>query len=281
MTSKEIGTRFPLVHHWQMCSTKQNLSSRNILITRSSDQAEQTANEIRVRGATPHTLPCLEMVCLTDNIQKSVPLLEKENIELLFTSRNGIACVAATLGDRFKELLSSRPVTAVGERTAAALTQLGIAAVMQPKTSSQAGLIEAYNERGIPQKVLFYRAEAGSDALAEALTASGCYVTTIHAYRMQCPDSDASETIHSIEQHQMDAVLLGSAKTVENYIERIGSIETADIPAIAVISRQVADAAEDAGLSVQAVAKTASFDAMLDALADYFNDSGAENHASS
>lgn len=264
-----------------MVEAKSSLAGKNILITRSSDQTESTASEIHSRGATPLSLPCLEKVCLADNIQKSVPLLEQESIEVLFTSRNGVACVAAALGSAFKSLLYSHPIMAVGEKTAAVLAELGIDTAMQPETPSQVGLIETYRGRGIPEQVLFYRAEEGSDALAEALSNAGCRVTTIHAYRMQCPDSDASDIMQQIENRQLDAVLLGSAKTVRNYIKRIGSVETANIPAIAVISQQVAAAAEDAGLSVQAVAKTVSFDAMLNALADYFNDSGAENHVSS
>ena len=258
----------------------QALADRSILITRSPDQAESTAKAVLARGAMPLLLPSLEMVSLHDNIQASIPLLEKRS-EILFTSRNGVASVAAVLDRAFTTLLSAHPVTAVGEKTAAALAELGIETTMQPETASQAGLIEAYKERGIPEQLLFYRAEEGSDALANALTHAGCRVTTIHAYRMQCPDSDASEIIQKIGRSEVDAVLLGSARTVNHYIQRIGSIKTANIPAIAVISQQVAKAAEDAGLSVQAVAKTASFDAMLDALADYFNNSGAENHVSS
>jgi len=217
----------------------------------------------------------MEMVCLGENIEASIPLLENGSCEILFTSRNGVVCVAARLGEALVRLLAAHRITAIGEKTAAALAQLGITADMQPGRASQQGLIAAYSVQDTPEEILFYRAEEGSDALAEALTAAGCHVTTIHAYRMQCPDSDASEIIGQLRQHQIDGVLLGSARTVSNYIKRVGSIETANIPAIAVISRQVAEAAEDAGLSVQAVAKTASFDAMLDALADYFHDSGA------
>lgn len=264
-----------------MNGTKSGIDGKNILITRTAGQTESTANEIRSRGAIAHCLPCLEMVCLGDNIRASTPLLKNTGSELLFTSRNGVACVAMELGDTFTSLLSSHPVIAVGEKTANALARLGVQAVMQPETASQAGLIDAYKERNVPEKLLFYRAEEGSDALTEALSSAGCHVTTIHAYRMQCPDSDVSEVVRDIEQHQIDAVLIGSAKTARNYIKRIGSVETANIPAIAVISAQVAAAAEDAGLSVQAVAKTVSFDAMLDALADYFHNSGAENHVSS
>ena len=259
----------------------QALAGRGILITRSSDQAELTAEAVRARGATALLLPCLEIERLDDNIRKSLPKLQHGKGSILFTSSNGVHAVAESLGSAFSMLMQSHEIIAVGEKTGDTLRDCGIKVGLEPEDASQAGLIERFKKSGAPENLLFFRAEEGSDALAEALTASGSRVTTIHAYRMQCPDSDASEIIQKMKRSEIDAVLLGSARTVNHYIQRIDSIKTANIPAIAVISQQVAKAAEDAGLSVQAVAKTASFDAMLDALADYFNNSGAENHVSS
>jgi len=264
-----------------MIASDQDLAGRNILITRSEDQAESTASAIQKRGAKPLLFPCLEMERLDDNIRRSLSKLQHGKINILFTSSNGVHAVAESLGSAFSILMQPHKIIAVGEKTGDTLRRFGIKVGLEPENASQAGLAEQFKISGTPENLLFFRAEEGSDTLAEALTASGSHVTTIHAYRMQCPDSDASEMVDQLRQHQVDAVLLGSPKTVRNYIHRIGSLEVANIPSIAVISPQVAKAAEEAGLSVQAVAKTASFDAMLDALADYFNDSGAENHVSS
>ncbi|MFC1536510.1 uroporphyrinogen-III synthase [Pseudomonadota bacterium] len=251
------------------------LTDKQILITRSSDQVEATAAEIRRRGGEALSLPCLEVECLTENIQRSLPILEDSSVELLFTSRNAVACAASVLGEDFAKSIGNHRVAAIGSKTSAELNRYGIQPELIPLTSSQEGLIEAYQSHGLPKKLLFFRAEEGRDLLHQVMGNLGCEVTMLFAYRMNCPASDASEMIKKLDSHQVDAVLLGSPKTVENYIKRIGSIETADIPAIAVISSQVANVAEDAGLSVQAVAKTASFDGMLDALTDYFMKSGA------
>jgi len=252
-----------------------SLTGRSILITRSTDQAEATAMEIRNRGGTPLLLPCLEITCLPENIIRATPLLKDQDTEVLFTSRNGVTCVASVLGSDFTTIIGNHRVTAIGSKTAQALNHHGVQSEQLSHDASQEGLIKAYQERGIPEKLLFFRAEEGNDLLSQSLNSQGCDLTTLFPYRMNCPEADASETVTKIHSHEVDAVLLGSPKTVENYIKRIGNIKTADIPAVAVISPQVAAAAEDAGLSVQAVAKTASFEAMLDALADYFLKSGA------
>lgn len=270
----EIGTPFRLVHHWDMSeqSTKKHpsLAGKKILITRAENQMEPTEAEILMRGGTALHLPCLEMECLEQNILQSIPLLQSDSADLLFTSRNGVQCLASLLGEKITALLTPHNITAVGKKTADALNQLGVSPDLIPETASQKGLIDAYQHSGIPKKLIFFRAEEGSDLLSNTLTKLGCEVITIHTYRMKCPISDASEIIRRIEQHNIDAVLLGSPKTVQNYIKRIGKIETANIPAIAVISPQVATTASNLGLNVQVTAKTASFDAMLDALADYF-----------
>ena len=265
-----------LVHHWQMAANnKHRLDGKKILVTRSVTQAEQTGAQILQRGGIPLYLPCLELERLDNNIRRSLSKLQHDRINILFTSSNGAHAVAESLGSAFSMLIQPHKIFAVGEKTGDTLRSFGIKVDVEPEDASQAGLIELFESIGAPEHLLFYRAEEGSDALADAITNAGGSITTVHAYRMRCPDADASETTTSIQRGEMDAVLLGSAKTVANYIHRIGSIDVANVPAIAVISDQVAKAAATAGLSVQAVAKSASFDAMLDALSNYFQENGA------
>ncbi|MDT8376361.1 MAG: uroporphyrinogen-III synthase [Mariprofundaceae bacterium] len=251
------------------------LTGKRILITRASGQAEATATEIHRRGGIALSLPCLEIECLTENIQSTLPMLEDASVDVLFTSRNAVACVASVLGSDFAGIIGSHRVAAVGSKTAQSLSHYGVRPELLPRQASQEGLIETYQNSGLPQRLLFFRAEEGKELLQQTLRHLGCEVTTCHPYRMSCPASDCSDTVKKLKNREIDALLLGSPKTVENYIKRIGSVEIADTPAVAVISQQVAQAARHAGLSVQAVAKTASFDAMLDALADYFINSGA------
>jgi len=263
------------MHHWPMSEAIPTLAGKTVLITRTEAQAQATAEAVTGRGGRPLFLPCLELECLKQNILHSLERLQDNGTEVLFTSRNGVECVAGTLGEKFSTLMQSRKVTVVGQRTAEALSRFGVATEMLPDDASQDGLIAAYRQRGIPEKLLFFRAEEGSDALSGALGSDNCDVITIHAYRMKCPESDVSDIIRKMEIHEIDAVLLGSPKTVANYIRRIGSVETANIPAIAAISPKVAEFAESVGLNVQAIAKSASFDAMLDALSDYLDPQGA------
>lgn len=252
-----------------------DLAGKTILVTRSAEQSAETGRSIAERGGTPLYLPCLQAEWLTENIRHSLPQLQRGPLSVLFTSCNGVHAVAETLGHAFAMLLKPHRIIAVGDKTGAVLRSLGVNIDAEPENASQEGLVALFKRSGTPEQILFYRAEEGNDTLADAVSTAGGKITTIHAYRMECPQSDASEIIAMMAGGKIDAVLLGSSKTTENYIRRIGNIETANIPVIAVISDQVATFAGNAGLKVQAVAKSASFDAMLDALNDYFKPQGA------
>jgi len=248
-----------------------SLTGKRILLTRAADQCEAIAELIAQRGAKTLCFPCLAVQCLSENIRHGLSALP-ENTAILLSSVNGVSCAAKALGDDFVPLFSRHQVIAVGSQTAAALTERGISVAWIASEASQEGLIQGFAEHGLPASVYFLRAEEGRDVLQQALQNQGAEVHLIHAYRTICPQGDAADTAQALERGEIDAVLLGSSRTARHYVQRIGNAQLANRPAVVVISAQVAAAAEGAGLSVQAVAKEASFAAMLDALAEYFEE---------
>jgi uroporphyrinogen-III synthase len=189
---------------------------------------------------------------------------------------NGVRCAAESLGDDFLPLFSRYPVIAVGGHTAEGLTKRGVSVSWVAAEASQEGLIEGFAKHDLPARVCFLRAEEGRDVLQQTLQSQGVKVKLIHAYRTICPQEDASDIVQALKQGEIDAVLLGSSRTARHYVQRIGDTQLANRPAVAVISPQVAVVAEGAGLSVQAVAKEASFAAMLDALTGFFDKTRSE-----
>ncbi len=223
---------------------------------------------VLAKGAVPLLLPCLEVQYCTETIKQAM-LSTASYSDVIFTSANGVHAVAHHTA--LATLCHEKRIAAVGRKTAEALLRHGVSADIVPSLASQDGLLAAYDECGLPRSALFFRAEQGRDTLARGLQQQGVDVVMVVAYRTICPQSDASDVIHRMQQHEIDAVLLGSAKTARFYIQRMGSLALADEPVIVVISESLAIAARQMGLSVQVVAKQASFEAMLDALADYFD----------
>jgi len=262
------------MHDSAMLSTA--LQNKQILVTRAEKHYPALRQLVESRGAKAVGLPCLAVEDLPQSIADGLRLLA-DCSDALFTSASGVHAVAKVVADdgsRLGDVLLNRRIAVVGKKTAAALSQLGVHVDIVPQIASQDGLIEAYAASGLPDALLFFRAEEGREALAGALLQQGVKVVTVAAYRTICPSDDASAVIAMLQQDDIDAVLLGSAKTAAHYVQRVSSIALANRPVIVAISEKMAAAARHAGLNVQVVAKEASFEAMLDALAEYF-DSGS------
>jgi len=252
------------------CTAMCGLNGKHILVTRASGQIENVAKCIRQRGGVPVAFPCLAVQCCPKLIRQNAHLLKYDGVHALFTSANGVHCVAEALRDAFVSTFESIPVVAIGHHTAEALSEMGMQAAWIPRESSQEGLVDAYRQRGLPERLIFFRAEQGRDTLPEAMKKAGVDVHLVPAYRTICPEDDASPVIQSLNDNAIDAVLLGSSRTAKHYVRRVGDARLANRPAIVVISPQVADAAHALDLDVQTIAKEASFASMLDGLEIWF-----------
>jgi len=258
-----------------------SLTGKRILITRASGQIEGVASHVYQCGGVPIAFPCLAVTCLTKSVREAVKLLGGNGVQALFTSANGVNCVATALGDAFISTFQSVPVVVIGRHTADAIEERGVRITWIPQNTSQEGLMDAWRQHGLPMHLVFFRAEQGRNMLPEALKEAGVDVHLVPAYRTICPNDDASAVIQSLKNGEIDAVLLGSSRTAQHYMHRIGDSRFANRPAIAVISEQVADTARTMNLDVQVVAKEASFASMLDGLELWFKKMAAngESHA--
>ncbi len=265
----ELSGKF--LHDSAMPST--GLTDKRILVTRAKEHYPTMCRIVEARGASAVSLPCLAVEYLPDMITHAMSLLDICS-DVLFTSANGVHAVAKTMTDdgrNLAEAIQRKRVAAVGKKTARALSQSGVCIDIIPENPSQDGLVDAYQANGLPDSLLFFRAEEGRETLAEALSEQGVKVVTVPAYRTICPSDDAEDVLTMLQDGHIDAVLLGSAKTASFYLQRTGSLALANRPVIAVISEKMATAARKLGLNVQVVAKDASFEAMLDALARHFD----------
>ncbi|MBL4775821.1 MAG: uroporphyrinogen-III synthase [Mariprofundus sp.] len=244
-----------------------SLEHKRVLLTRSEQHLSPLATAVSARGAVPIAFPCLQVEVLAAAIGQATGTYS----DVVFSSSNGVHAVASQVD--LAALCRDKRVAAVGKKTAATLQAYGMDVDIVPDIASQDGLIAAYAQHGLPQSLLFFRAEQGRDRLVKALQSQAVQVRLVLAYRTVCPSVGATDVINSLRHDDIDAVLLGSAKTARFYIQRIGSIRLADRPVLVVISEALGEAVREMGLSVQVVAKQASFEAMLDALAEYFDSS--------
>ncbi|MDQ6993655.1 MAG: uroporphyrinogen-III synthase [Mariprofundus sp.] len=248
------------------------LAGRSILITRAANQLASLAAMVESYGGVPIRFPCLSVTVMTEEISRVVAAIGTYS-DLLFTSCNGVQSVLETL-EKHKlnpsSVLAGLRVAAVGEKTARCLSEAGIRVDLVPPVASQQGLMAAYRQQGLPRKLLFFRAEEGSDLLAEALMGHHVVVKTVPAYRTVCPTEVATDVMLRLKENRIDAVLLGSEKAARHYLQRIGDVQLAGRPVTVGISEKMANATARLGLNVQLLPKKASFEAMLDILSNHF-----------
>jgi len=248
----------------------KHLLGKSILLTRSTDQNKKTAALVKSFGANPVLFPCSAIVPLIEHIQVAWEALQKSTkTDVIFSSPNGVTIVADH-SNHFQQTLEKHRVIAVGQKTSEALKKHNINVAWLPKTSSQLGIVEDYAQHGLPDKVMFFRAETGGSELVDYLEQNKIITQLIPTYQTILNREHYPNVLQQLMDTNIDAVLLGSARTVEFYCQKVGDAKLASQPTIAVMSQQVRKAADKLGLSVQVIAKEPSFTAMLEGLNEYF-----------
>lgn len=250
-----------------------HLLGKNILLTRTAEQNHATASLVAALGATPFSLACTHIQPLTHNIQTAWQQLKTSNpqtTDVIFSSANGVDIVANTASD-FASTLSKYTVVSVGNKTSQTLEQHNVSPAWTAEQGSQKGLIQGYQTHDLSQTAFFFRAETGADCLLNHLEKQGVQTHLIPTYRAEMDETDVTPIIQHLSNNTIDAVLLGSARTAAFYVQKIGNIELANQPIVAVMSQQVRKAADKLGLSVQVIAETPSFESMLKGLDNYFS----------
>ncbi|MDQ6988771.1 MAG: uroporphyrinogen-III synthase [Mariprofundaceae bacterium] len=252
------------------------LQAKNILLTRTVAQNQQTAALLATYGANPVYFPCLAIETLSSELKAGLQALataEKCGTDVIFSSQNGVdalfSCVA-----KLSEVLQGYRIIAVGHKTAERLRKLGCNVDVIPQHASQQGLVanyEAVYPSNQPKRVFFFRAEQGSDVLADYFARKHIPLQLIPSYRALCVQENPADVVQKLQTQSIDAVLLGSAQVATCYAQKTAPLKLKYKPLLVVMSGQVAAAADKAGLKVQLVAKQPSFAAMLDVLSDYYS----------
>ena len=193
----------------------------------------------------------------------------REDADLtVLTSRTGVA-VASEAGWR-----PGGRVAAVGERTAGHLREAGYAVDVVPAEFSSAGLVEALAGEVDGERVEVARSDHGRAELLAGLREAGAYVHETVLYRLVRPES-AGHSVVLAARGGLDAVLFTSSLTVKHFLaaaEERGLAEAvreglADA-VVASIGEPTSETAVDAGLEVDAVPETATFEALAEAAVD-------------
>ncbi len=192
------------------------LAGRRVLVTRAAHQAGKLSEGLRALGAEAVEVPVLEMQPPTDPAPLDRALRSLDTYDwLILTSANTVRALQArsqALGLSLA-LGADLRAAAVGEATAAAARQAGLAVTLVPETYVAEALVESMADQVAGKKILLARAETARDVIPDALRAAGAQVDVVGAYRNVMP-SAAPELLRAALEKRIDAATFTSSSSV-------------------------------------------------------------------
>ncbi|RKU34310.1 uroporphyrinogen-III C-methyltransferase [Candidatus Poribacteria bacterium] len=252
------------------------LFGRRIIVTRARSQASVFAECLESYGAEIIQFPTIETEPIPDNaaLDRAIAQLSTYNW-VIFTSVNAVEYFYRYLRENGKDTrsLGDARICAVGQKTVAALDQIGIRADYVP--SQYRGTILAAELEDVDgQKILLPRASIAADDLPNGLRDRGAIVDTIPIYETVKAGAEGREVLEAdLHNGRIDMVTFTSSSTVTNFLEMFGlhpSAALLDQVHIAVIGPSTEATAKAHGLTVDIVAKQASVESLAEEIVEFY-----------
>ncbi len=254
------------------------LSGKMVLVTRAPGQAGEFSKLLRERGATVVEVPTIEIVppLSWEDADRAIDRLPGYDW-LILTSTNAVDWFFRRVRERRGDLacLGGVRVCAVGPKTRKMIETAGLAVEFQPSVYRAEGLIkEAGDGAWRGKRVLFPRAAEGRDVIPDEMRRVGAELDLVTVYRTVPSPAGREKLRELLAAGTLDAVTFTSGSTVKSFGSLLEPGQIKGIPgrvAVVCIGPVTADAAREAGLPVDALAKEATMPSLADALEDYFS----------
>ncbi len=243
------------------------LFGKRVLVTRARDRADEFASRLWERGAEPVVAPAIAIGPPDNSAPARAAIARLETYAwVVFTSQNGVdACfdaLRAEGGDARR--FGHAKVAAIGSKTAARLMAHGVRADFVPADFVAERVAEGLLERTeTGERILVYGAQEMRDVLARTLRDANRHVDAVAAYK----------TTHVVDPNlatlaeSTDVWTFTSASTVASFVENVpGAGDLAQTKIVACIGPVTANAAREAGISVDVVADEFTVDGLIVAL---------------
>jgi len=258
---------------------RKPLFGKNIIVTRSRDQASVLVDKLADLGAGVIELPAIRILPVEDpsRIMNSIGIIGKYDW-IIFTSVNGADQFLKHLrkaGFDSRKLHGNK-ICAIGPATAQALESRGIVPDLVPQKFVSSDVIRELEERGeiSGKSFLLPRADIAPETMSEELLGHGATkVDDIAVYRTVPVDYTADDTVLSaVDPEKIDMVTFTSSSTVRNFkslAEKTGFSRLKTVPCAA-IGPVTAETALSEGFSVALVADEYTIDGLVKAILTHF-----------
>ena len=198
----------------------KTLAGLKIAITRPRDQAAPLARRIEQAGGIPLLFPLLDIAPAQDQqaLREQISRLAQFDLAI-FISPNavqyGMAAIRAA-----GELPQNLKIATVGQGSAKALRELGIAEVIAPaeRFDSEGLLALPELQHVAGWRVLILRGDGGRELLGDTLRARGATVEYAACYRRSKPQQDIAALIDAVP----DALTVTSSEALDHLWQMLG-----------------------------------------------------------
>ena len=257
------------------------LRGKTILLTRQPAQAGEILHEIQTRGGRALLLPTIEIVPPESWIACDRALDRLDTYDgFVFTSVNAVRWFLERASERGIDFdaLGSRPVWAVGEKTAYELLSHGVKTEPLPDAFTGASLVDRIRGLALlPRRLLIPQGELAGDALSAELEAIGVTAETVVVYRtVPGTGQEAGEIRSQLSAGEIDVVIFFSPSAARNFAALFEGETLSDILSgcvVAVIGPTTRNALGELGVEPAVVAERSTVQGMVDAVEQYFSGS--------
>ncbi len=249
------------------------LKGRRVLLTRTEEQATSTAELLAQYGAVPLLWSAISVKHIDDQPGVSAVIANATSYDLvLLTSANAVQFFGDALareGCDFS-VFGGAKIGAVGNRTAEALEALGKKVNFVARQFVAESLVsEVLVQLSPGARVLLPRARVAREVIPERLRAEGCVVDVLPVY--ETGPGDSTEALAALLARGVDAVCFSSSSTVTHFAEALerdsGSVTGIVLAAIGPVT---AETMRSCGFEPNVVAEVHTMEALVQALAQYF-----------
>jgi uroporphyrinogen-III synthase len=237
------------------------LGGWRVLVTRPIEQAAPLAQALREAGAEPIVYPTIALAPPPSWAPFDAAVVALNSYDwIVFTSPSAVRFASERASDLPVALSSAAApaVAAVGSQTARALRERGIDVALVPDDQRQEGLAAAFASLSIGARVLFPQALGGRELLLETLSQRKVNVDVV-------PISQTSALSLSSPPPEFDVATFASPSALRAFVAGRGTAALAG-KVVAVIGPTTAQAARDAGVTVDVMPPAPSVAALVAAL---------------
>ncbi|MBZ0257532.1 uroporphyrinogen-III synthase [bacterium] len=250
------------------------LNPKRLLLLRSEDDMEASAQAVRERGGIPVACP---MICIrpprdVSALDAAIKRLGKIDW-IVFTSAHAVRFFFQRLDEKqvARSVLQSIQIAAIGPATVQALSELNVYAAFEAQKANAVEFVKEFTAQfNIKGKRIFLPlSNIALRTMPEGLANAGAIISEAVAYENAAPESLPEDVRRLLLDNQIDWALFTSPSTARNLYQCLENENIKPQFHSASIGPSTSAALRELGVEPDAEADSHTFDGLLDAICNF------------